>query len=150
MYTNKLTDNNHFMLYRPGSSDFRSFFHSTAQIQQQIATSCGGTILSSVLILTAVHCVYTIQNHIDAPESLKIIAGDNVNREMFNTETSGQIRTVKKIIVHPSYNHSNAANDIAILILAKPLEFNAEVGNIIYSVSYPLDLTGTFLRFMRI
>ena len=101
------------------------------------------------MILTAAHCVYNIQSHIDASNSLKIVAGDNMNRRKFNSETSGQVQTVKKIIIHPNYNHSNLVNDIAILFLAKPLEFNAEVRNIIYSVSEPLELAGIFLRLMN-
>ena len=70
---------------------------------------CGGTILSSEWILTAAHCVDTVQ-----ASQITVYAGSNI-------KYAGQSRIGSRLIVHPSYNTVTKENDIALLKLDRPL-----------------------------
>ncbi len=70
---------------------------------------CGGTILSKYFILTAAHC---LQRFSDQYLPYSIVAGvDSL------LSTTGQIRIVSQIIIHPKWNLTSKENDIAILQL---------------------------------
>ncbi len=86
---------------------------------------CGGSILSPTWILTAGHCVKG-----DASEGIKITAG---TVQLVSTAVQ---RSVKRIVVHPTYKKSEKRgfnfyeNDIALLELAEPLPINKDIGTI--------------------
>jgi len=80
---------------------------------------CGGSIISSHVVVTAAHCVLG-----DSPRDIRIVAG-----ELDRSSASGHEQTVNviRIAVHEKYNSpSRFFNDIALLFLSNtnPLIFN--------------------------
>ncbi|KAF5291621.1 hypothetical protein FQA39_LY14343 [Lamprigera yunnana] len=91
------------------------------------AHSCGGTILNPTKILTAAHCTQQF-----ALNSLTVRAGSSLREE------GGQVVNLLRKIEHPDYDLQTADNDVAVVILAQPLELNAEVQTI--AISYDDDV----------
>lgn len=73
---------------------------------------CGGSLIDSQVVLTAAHCV------MDAPAQAVEIA---VGRTLLSDKRQGQLRDVQQIVVHPRYLKGNAAYDMALVLLKKPV-----------------------------
>src|SRR4029079_12541878 len=68
---------------------------------------CGGSLVAPDLVLTAAHCVLGT-----TPAELAVVVGRTVM-----TSDQGQVRSVSEIIMHPSFNHANATDDMAMVRL---------------------------------
>ncbi|KAL4800628.1 Allergen Der f 3 [Aspergillus venezuelensis] len=85
---------------------------------QQSGHKCGGTILDANHILTAAHCV---SNNLDNPFRLRVRAGSAQHA------SGGTLVRVSRIISHPNYDAVTVANDVAVLRLARSLEFGSTI-----------------------
>lgn len=79
---------------------------------------CGGTILNERFILTAAHCIHNAQ-FVDAFLGTWKIADAS--------EQHRQMHTVSRIIPHEQFSYKTGENDIALLELPAPIEFNEYV-----------------------
>ena len=91
--------------------------------------SCGGTILDDETILSAAHCFVSVI--IVDNTTVFIEAGIKIDGCPTAWCPSGQDISVQEIIIHPNwdptYRGAPYRNDIAILKLANPLQWNSNV-----------------------
>ncbi|XP_022222983.2 trypsin-1 [Drosophila obscura] len=77
---------------------------------------CAASLLNDQFLLTASHCVYGFRR-----ERISVRLLDH-NRKMSHTQKID--RNVAEVITHPKYNARNYDNDIAIIKLDEPVQFN--------------------------
>ncbi|KAF3703637.1 Chymotrypsin-like elastase family member 2A [Channa argus] len=88
---------------------------------------CGGTIIDSSFIMTAAHCILSMQAN-----QYRVVVGEY---NLYKYEGSEQFIRVQQIIVHPGWTGDLAkGNDIALLRLSSPVLNNGyvEVANVPY------------------
>ncbi|XP_063218714.1 serine protease gd-like [Bacillus rossius redtenbacheri] len=84
---------------------------------------CGGSLISSSIVLTAAHCVTrpTLDTPVD-PETLVVYLGKH-HLKMWS-EGGVQDKQVSAIHVHPAYNSNDFRGDLAVLMLSSAVEFS--------------------------
>lgn len=95
---------------------------------------CGGSILAPMWIVTTAHCVENSFMQTMNPSEVEVLAGKSVLGD--TPETSGPHLAVAQILVHPERDAGTAANDVALLLLKRPLPLN---GITVASVGLPRD-----------
>ncbi|XP_042228076.1 trypsin-1-like [Homarus americanus] len=86
---------------------------------------CGAVIYNENWAITGGQCVYG--QDLENPQYLRVVAGEH---DVTVDEGTEQTVALKRIILHENYNGFYLYNDIALLELAEPLEFNAYVSTI--------------------
>ena len=99
---------------------------------------CGGSILTSLHILTAAHCTYDSSiNDVKAPGSIQVLVGEHDT-----SDSIADIQTVFKITNHPKFNHDNADYDFSILTLTSLITFSSKAAPICLPASVASLYTG--------
>ncbi|NP_001166063.1 serine protease [Nasonia vitripennis] len=75
--------------------------------------SCGGTLITSRHVVSAAHCFYEV----------KLNAIATLGSTTLDTADDAVHYSIKKIYIHPKYNHSGFENDVALLKLDEEVEF---------------------------
>ena len=94
---------------------------------------CGGSIFTETTIITAAHCCEGIGE--TEWEYTKIVAGE---LDLYVESGLEQVRKIKGHIVHPDYNSTTLHNDICLLTLDSPLEFNENVNRVFLDAKKPV------------
>ncbi|WP_233583382.1 serine protease [Corallococcus sp. CA053C] len=103
---------------RPGSHPW------IISLQQYGSHFCGGSLIrvgnraESDIVLTAAHCIY------DGTSRLTAVAGAH---DLASPSSTQQVVSATKTVYHPAYNPDTTVNDIAVVVLAKPIKFSATV-----------------------
>uniref|UniRef100_A0A8C3R2E2 Coagulation factor XI n=1 Tax=Cyanoderma ruficeps TaxID=181631 RepID=A0A8C3R2E2_9PASS len=97
----------------PGEWPWQVSLHAKLSRQRHL---CGGSIISNQWILTAAHCVTSLEN----PNIWRIYAGI-LRQSEINEDTP--FFKVEEIIVHSQYKYAQIGYDIALMKLAKPMNF---------------------------
>ncbi|KAK5877827.1 hypothetical protein CesoFtcFv8_025299 [Champsocephalus esox] len=89
---------------------------------------CGGTIIASFYIMTAAHCILSMD-----VSAYRVVVGEY---NLYEYDGSEQFSRVDMIVVHPDWNEDLAkGNDIALLRLANPVYDNGYVA--VAELPYP-------------
>jgi len=86
---------------------------------------CGASIYDESTAICAGHCVYG--DDYDNPTGVRVVAGEH---DLFTNEGNEQERDLVQIVLHEDYSPSGTINDISLLKLASPFEFNEYVNAI--------------------
>ncbi|XP_032688807.1 serine protease snake-like isoform X1 [Odontomachus brunneus] len=87
---------------------------------EDITWQCGGSVISENFILTAAHCVESLNNGPATKVRVGLI-------DLLAPGDAMQERSITKSIKHPDYKHAVSYHDIALFKLDRPLKLNSQV-----------------------
>merc|ERR1719239_523738 len=85
---------------------------------------CAASLVANNWAVTASHCFYNTDGVLTVTkDSMSLVLG--VHDRTGTTDTNRKVLTIEEIVLHPSYNHANSANDIALLKLSESVDLDA-------------------------
>nr|CAD7401546.1 unnamed protein product [Timema poppensis] len=99
----------------------------------KLKTPLSGSILTTTWVITAGHCFLKLET---PPNTVVVQAGvikGDLNlhdRKGSMSNTNGQIRSARQIIVHPKFTTPNAPKDVALIEVTEPFRFSKLVTSI--------------------
>ncbi|VUC30956.1 unnamed protein product [Clonostachys rosea] len=105
------------------ATDFPFIVSLESKTEGEEGHYCGGTLLNSLTVLTAAHCLAS-----EEAENVQIRAGHRIRNE------GGVTVNAASIWLHPDYNATSAENDLALVQLEEPIE---KTNNITYATLSP-------------
>ncbi|XP_017069089.1 trypsin delta [Drosophila eugracilis] len=111
-----------------GTATTISSFPWQISLQRSGSHSCGGSIYSSNIIVTAAHCLQSVSASV-----LKVRAGSTY------WSSGGTLVSVSSFKNHEGYNSNTMVNDIAIIKLASALTFSSTIKSISLASSNPAN-----------
>nr|XP_016923795.2 trypsin alpha-like [Drosophila suzukii] len=100
---------------------------------------CGGSIYSKDIIITAAHCIFTLDERQLEAEDFEIRVGSALS------DSGGRLIKVAAIKSHESFDMGSSTDDIAVMRLSEPLEFNNKVQSIPLAEKNPAVGSPAFL-----
>jgi len=93
------------------------------------AGGCGATVLTSISLLTAAHCVLTPFPPLGASDVPRPVAPAQIRARIGSADRTagGAVRTVTGVDIDPEFNVNYAAHDLAVLRLDQPVAASAVV-----------------------
>ncbi|KAL1124429.1 hypothetical protein AAG570_001057 [Ranatra chinensis] len=85
---------------------------------------CGSAIITPYHALSGAHCTW--RRRVEG-DPISIVIGEHDIRKVLESSNK-EVIDVARIIEHPKFHRTNLMNDIAVLVLAKKIEFNKLVG----------------------
>jgi len=111
-----------------GTATTISSFPWQISLQRSGSHSCGGSIYSARVIVTAAHCLQSV-----SASSLQIRAGSSY------WSSGGVVAKVSSFKNHEGYNANTMVNDIAVLHLSSSLSFSSTIKSIGLASSNPAN-----------
>lgn len=110
--------------YEPNEASFGEFPWQAIIFYQNYTFVCGASLISHKHVLTAAHCVHGLE-----PGNIRIRFGEwQVNS--FEKAFPYSDKNVNTITVHEKFNPENLHDDVAVLELVEPLEFEYHINTV--------------------
>ncbi|GJQ80499.1 hypothetical protein Trydic_g12391 [Trypoxylus dichotomus] len=88
---------------------------------------CGGTIITSLWVLTAAHCLFG-----ETLSRIKVVVGTNM------LDSGGVSARIQTVVIHPNFmNTGIRPNDIALVRLASALTYSNTIAAVTIDMEYP-------------